>query len=74
RVPPSHGGDMLQRAGTLEGLYQVLSGLVRQRGGYADQQDGDERCFGVHPLVVEVLVRQNRISRPDTGRVSGGTH
>ncbi|GEM_PF-5795031 len=64
---------MLQRAGTLEGLYQLLSGLVRQRGGGAGQQDGGDRRFRVQPLVVEVLVRQNRISRQDTGRVYGGT-
>ncbi len=48
----------------------VLYSLLRSR---AVQEFNGERWFGVHPLVVDLLVRQNRIARPDSGRMPGGT-
>jgi hypothetical protein len=39
----------------------------------AVQEFNGQRWFGVHPLVVDILVKQKEILRPDTGDVPGGT-
>jgi hypothetical protein len=47
----------------------VLYSLLSAR---AVQEFNGQRWFGVHPLVVDILARQNRIARPETGGVPGG--
>jgi hypothetical protein len=49
---------------------EVIYPLLRSR---AVQEFNGQRWFGVHPLVVDILVKQNRIERPATGEVPGGT-
>jgi hypothetical protein len=39
----------------------------------AVQEFNGQRWFGVHPLVVDILVKQKEIPRPETGGVPGGT-
>ncbi len=48
----------------------ALYSLLRAR---AVLEFNGERWFGVHPLVVDILVAQNRIKRPLEGPVPGGT-
>ncbi len=49
----------------------VLYSLLRSR---AVQEFNGERWFGVHPLVVDILVTQRKIARPDaTEAIPGGT-
>lgn len=48
----------------------VLYALLRSR---AVQEFNGERWFGVHPLVVDILAKQKKISRPAAGRIPGGT-
>jgi hypothetical protein len=48
----------------------ALYALLRAR---AVLEFNGERWFGVHPLVVDILVAQNRIKRPLEGPVPGGT-
>ena len=48
----------------------VLYALLRSR---AVQEFNGERWFGIHPLVVDILAKQNKIPRPAAGRIPGGT-
>lgn len=48
----------------------ALYALLRAR---AVLEFNGERWFGVHPLVVDILVGQGRIERPLQGPVPGGT-
>jgi hypothetical protein len=48
----------------------VVYSLLRSR---AVQEFNGHRWFGVHPLVVDILVKQKEIARPQTGGVPGGT-
>lgn len=48
----------------------VLYSLLLAR---AVQEFNGERWFGVHPLVVDVLERQGRVSRQEDGTLAGGT-
>jgi hypothetical protein len=48
----------------------VVYSLLRSR---AVQEFNGSRWFGVHPLVVDILVKQEEIARPQTGGVPGGT-
>ena len=47
----------------------VLYALLRSR---AVQEFNGERWFGIHPLVVDILAKQNKIP-PAAGRIPGGT-
>jgi hypothetical protein len=47
----------------------VIHSLLSAR---AVQEFNGQRWFGVHPLVVDILVKQGRIQRPATGPVPGG--
>jgi GTPase SAR1 family protein len=49
---------------------EVIYSLLRSR---AVQEFNGQRWFGVHPLVVDILVKQKEIPRPETGGVPGGT-
>jgi hypothetical protein len=40
----------------------------------AVQEFNGERWFGVHPLVVDILYRQGRITAEENGVVPGGTN
>lgn len=48
----------------------ALYSLLRAR---AVQEFNGERWFGVHPLVVDILYRQGKITAEENGVVSGGT-
>ncbi len=48
----------------------VVYSLLRSR---AVQEFNGTRWFGVHPLVVDILVKQKEIPRPETGGVPGGS-
>jgi hypothetical protein len=48
----------------------VVYSLLRSR---AVQEFNGERWFGVHPLVVDILVKQGKIPQSSTGGVPGGT-
>jgi hypothetical protein len=48
---------------------EVTYALLRSR---ALQDFGGEHGFGVHPLVVDILVKQGLIAKPATGAVPGG--
>jgi hypothetical protein len=50
---------------------EVTYSLLRSR---ALQEFSGEYCFGVHPLVVDILANQGLITRPATGIVPGGTN
>lgn len=49
---------------------EVIYSLLRSK---AVQEFNGQRWFGVHPLVVDILVKQKEIPRPETGGVPGGT-
>ena len=48
----------------------ILYSLLRSR---AVQEFNGERWFGVHPLIVDILVAQGKIDRPNGQGVPGGT-
>jgi hypothetical protein len=48
----------------------VVYSLLRSR---AVQEFNGERWFGVHPLVVDILVKQKLIAKPSSGGVPGGS-
>jgi hypothetical protein len=48
----------------------VLYSLLNAR---AVQEFNGQRWFGVHPLVVDILAKQNRLVRTESGELLGGT-
>lgn len=48
----------------------ALYSLLRAR---AVQEFNGQRWFGVHPLVVDILAKQGKLSPDDAGRIPGGT-
>ena len=51
-------------------LDPVLFSLLRSR---AVQEFNGKQWFGVHPLVVDILVEQQKLRNPQGGEISGGT-